>query len=152
MIVYRIARSKYAADLSGEGARLFGGRWNHKNTACVYTAASRALAVLEYAVNVNIDDIPRGLSIARFEVPADSIISFSMADLPGDWQQHPAPSSTKDFGTAILRSAEKLLIKLPSVIIPEEWNYLINPAHADAGLIKFLDASDYPFDMRIKAR
>ncbi|GAC1432588.1 MAG: RES family NAD+ phosphorylase [Chitinophagaceae bacterium] len=150
MIVYRIARTKYADDLSGEGARLFGGRWNHKNTPCVYTAQSRSLAVLEYTVNVNADDIPRALSITAFEIPEKHITSFAIADLPGDWRQSPAPSSTKDFGTALLKSARSLIIQLPSVIIPGEWNYLLNPAHPGLHLIKLIDTSDYPYDIRIK--
>jgi RES domain-containing protein len=152
MIVYRIARTRYAADLSGEGARLFGGRWNHKNIPCVYTAESRALAVLEYTVNVNADDIPRALSIAAFEIPGKHITSFAIADLPGDWRQSPAPSSTKDFGSAILKNAQTLIIKIPSVIIPEEWNYLVNPAHPDINLIKLHGISDYPYDIRIKLK
>jgi len=152
MIVYRIAKTRYANDCSGEGARLFGGRWNHKNTACIYTAESRALAVLEYTVNVNADDIPRALSIAAFEIPEKHINSFSIADLPGDWRQSPAPSSTKDFGTALLKNAQTLIIKIPSVIIPEEWNYLVNPAHPGMDLIKLVGISDYPYDIRIKLR
>ena len=62
MKVYRLSKTKFAEDLTGEGARLNGGRWNHILTACLYTAESRALAVLEYTVNVNIDDIPRALA------------------------------------------------------------------------------------------
>ena len=150
MIVYRIARTSFAADLTGEGARLYGGRWNHKNTPCLYTSGSRALAVLEYTVNVNIADIPRALSIAAFELPDTSIISFSVRDLPGDWRQSPAPSSTKDFGTALLKHAQALAIKIPSVIIPEEWNYLINPLHPAIQDVAITGISDYPYDIRIK--
>ena len=150
MIVYKIARTKYAHDLSGEGARLFGGRWNHKDTPCVYTAASGALAVLEYTVNVNADDIPRALSMAAFEIPDVHIISFSIAELPGDWRQSPAPSSTKNFGTAVLKSAQSLAIKIPSVIIPHEYNYLLNPAHPAIQSVKIISVSDYPYDIRIK--
>ena len=63
MVVYRLGGTKYATDLTGEGARLFGGRWNNEGTPCIYTSQSRALAILEYTVNINIDDIPRALSI-----------------------------------------------------------------------------------------
>lgn len=76
MIVYRIGRTKYAEDLTGEGARLNGGRWNHRLTACLYTSESRALAVLEYTVNVNIDDIPRALSISTVEIPEKNISNY----------------------------------------------------------------------------
>ena len=149
MVVYRIAKARYAGDLSGEGARLSGGRWNHKGVSCIYTARSRALAVLEYSVNVNIEDIPRALSIITLEVP-DSIESISVADLPGNWMQNPATSYTKNFGTGLLKKAGSLIIEIPSVVIPEEWNYIINPANPDARLIKLCNCSDYPYDVRIK--
>lgn len=103
MIVYRIGRTKYANDLTGEGARLNGGRWNHKLTRCVYTSESRALAVLEYTVNVNIDDIPRALSISTIDIPEISILELTIAELPGDWRSAPAPASAKDFGTRLLK-------------------------------------------------
>src|SRR3954453_19600931 len=127
MIVYRISGRKYAEDLTGEGARLHGGRWNHKLTPCLYTAATRALAILEYSVNVNIDDIPRALSIASIEIPDTAILLLKQAQLPGDWRQAPSPSSTKDLGTALFKQNQYLAIHIPSVVIPEEYNYLINP-------------------------
>src|SRR5947209_3035841 len=123
MIVYRVSSSKYADDLTGEGARLHGGRWNHKLTPCLYTAATRALAILEYSVNVNIDDIPRALSIAGIEMLDTGMLLLEQAQLPGDWQQAPAPSSTKDFGTTLLNQNQYLAIQIPSVVIPEEYNY-----------------------------
>ena len=86
MVVYRVGKTKYANDLKGEGARLFGGRWNNKMVGCLYTSESRALAVLEYTVNVNIDDIPRALSITVIGIPDSPIKILSEADLPGDWK------------------------------------------------------------------
>ena len=73
MIVFWVGRTKYAADLAGTGASLYGGRWNHKLFPCIYTSQSRALALLEYTVNVNIDDIPRAISITSFEIPDTAI-------------------------------------------------------------------------------
>lgn len=150
MIVYRIARTGYAGDLTGEGARLFGGRWNHKNTPCVYASSSRALAVLEYTVNVNVADIPRALSIASIHIPDHSIVGYTVRELPGDWRQSPAPSSTKDFGTEALKNAQALAIKIPSVIIPDESNYLINPLHPAMHEVAIIGITDYPYDIRIK--
>src|SRR5690606_15059663 len=94
--------SQFASDLSGQGARMFGGRWNHPNIACLYTSSSRALAVLEYTVNVNLDDIPRALSFTSIEIPDDQVLELSMADLPGNWRDAPSPASTKDLGTGLL--------------------------------------------------
>ena len=150
MIVYRIARTKYANDLSGEGARLNGGRWNHKLTPCIYTSESRALALLEYTVNVNIDDIPRALSFAIIEVPDDNILSVTVEGLPGNWTESPAPASTKNYGTGLLKKGEYAVIKIPSAVIPFEYNYLLNPLHKDSTKFKILDVHDFVYDVRIK--
>lgn len=150
MKVYRISRTKYARDLSGEGARLFGGRWNQKLIPCLYTAESRSLAVLEYTVNINIDDIPRALSMITLEIPDKDILRPTMLALPGDWDAVPAPESTKDFGTSLLRQQHRLVIRVPSSVVPEEYNYLINPLHPDITGVKILNVADFVYDVRIK--
>ena len=149
IIVYRVCRAKFADDLSGEGARLFGGRWNHKLSPCIYTAESRALAILEYTVNVNIDEIPRALCMATLEIP-DEMTTWAMAQLPGNWKDAPAPNSTKSMGTQWLKRGKTAVLKIPSVIIPDEFNFILNPVHPDAKRIKILDTKDLPFDIRIK--
>jgi RES domain-containing protein len=150
MIVYRIGRTKYSRDLTGEGARLNGGRWNHKLTPCLYTSASRSLAVLEYTVNVNIDDIPRALSMTTIEIPDKDILKVSVADLPGDWRASPAPASTRDFGNKLLRDCEHPIIQIPSAVIPDEYNYLLNPLHGDKAQFSIIDIHDFIYDVRIK--
>ena len=152
MIVYRIGYTSYANDLSGEGARLNGGRWNHVMTPCLYTAESRALAILEYTVNANIKNIPRALVLTAIEVPDSSIEICTEARLPGDWKKDPVPASTRDFGTSWLKAAEKLLMKIPSTVIPEEFNYLINPLHPDVKDCKIVDVRDFVYDVRIKLK
>jgi len=152
MIVYRIGKTKFAADLAGAGAKLNGARWNHVGTPCLYTAESRALALLEYTVNVNIDDIPRALSFAALEVPASSIETVVEAHLPGDWKQIPSPSSTRDFGTNWLKKATSLVLRIPSTVIPAEWNYLVNPQHPGIADCKILDIRDFVYDVRIKLK
>lgn len=152
MLVYRIGWTKYANDLTGEGARLNGGRWNHRLTPCVYTSESRSLAVLEYTVNVNIDDIPRALSMTTLEIADKNILNLTVADLPGDWRTSPAPASTKDFGTELLKKAEYPIIKFPSSIIADEFNYLLNPMHRESIKFSIRDVSDFIYDVRIKMR
>ena len=150
MLVYRIGKTRYATDLSGEGARLYGGRWNHKLTACIYTSESRALAVLEYTVNVNIEAIPRSLSITVIEIPSSSIFTLTENKLPGNWKESPAPAATKDFGTQLLKAAKTAIIKIPSAIISQECNYLLNPAHINSKAFKIVEVSDFVYDVRIK--
>ena len=152
MTVYRISITKYANDLSGEGARLNGGRWNNKLIPCIYTAESRALAVLEYTVNVNIDEIPRALSIAIIEIPGKHILELTEADLPGNWKQSPTPSSTRQLGSQLLTNAKTAVIKIPSAVIPEEFNYILNPAHPDNKNFKILGIQNFVFDVRIKLK
>jgi len=150
MLVYRICRSKYARDLEGEGAKLFGGRWNNKSIGCVYTSESRALALIEYTVNVNIDDIPRALSLTTIEIPDTLVYICSEDELPGNWKTTPAPSATKEFGSLLLKAAHVAVVKVPSTVVPEEFNLLLNPLHAKSDRFKIYSVRDFIFDVRIK--
>jgi RES domain-containing protein len=150
MIVFRLCSTRYASDLSGEGARLNGGRWNHIGTPCLYTSSSRALAVLEFSVNVNLARIQRHLSMVRLRIP-DDIQEISISNLPGDWKDSPAPASTRDLGNLLLNAATHPVIKIPSAVIPEEFNYLVNPGHPLLAECKILDVKDFIYDVRIKS-
>jgi RES domain-containing protein len=150
MIVYRIGRTRYANDLDGEGARLFGGRWNHKLTPCIYTSESRALALLEYTANVNIDDIPRALSITTFEIDPAYMLAVPISSLPGDWKNAPAPATTKDFGTALLQKGHNGILKIPSAIMEDEFNYLLNPLFRKASVYSIVSVRDFIYDVRLK--
>ncbi len=150
MIVFRLGITKFAANIAGEGARLNGGRWNHKLTPCIYTSESRALALLEYTVNVSIDEIPRTLSFTTFEIPDAGIHEVTEEELPGNWKDVPAPSSTKNFGTALLKAGKAPVLKIPSIVIVQAYNYILSPLHADSRNFKILDIKDFVFDVRLK--
>lgn len=150
MIVYRVSKKQFAADLTGEGARLFGGRWNHIHTGCLYTSASRALALLEFSVNVNRMLAPKSLSLVAIEIPEKNILKLQITDLPENWQDVPVPGSTRDYGTGLLRKAQHIVIAIPSVVVPEEYNYLLNPLHKDHGKIRIMAISELGYDGRIK--
>jgi RES domain-containing protein len=143
MIVYRLAPTKFANDLTGAGARLFGGRWNHPGIVCLYSSESRALAVLEYSVNTGVNYIPPALSIITIDTSTVPIEEIPESALPRGWKTIPAPSSTKDFGSAILKSLKAAIIKIPSAIITTEHNFLLNPAHPDARKFKILGLTDF---------
>lgn len=151
MIVYRIGKTKHSKDISGEGSKINGGRWNHISIPCIYTSESRALSLLEYTVNINISEIPRALSITTLEIPDSDILIINESLLPGDWKQAPVPSSTKDFGTYLLKNKKSLCIKIPSTVLTEEYNYIINPLHSNSRNIRIVDIKDLIYDLRIKS-
>ena len=90
MLVYRIAKKDVIKDLSGTGAKLYGGRWNHKGTAVVYTSETRALATVEFLVHVSLSNAPRGLMIATIEIPCNiASEDVPRGSLPRGWRDYP---------------------------------------------------------------
>ncbi len=150
MLVYRVSREKYAYDLSGEGARLHGGRWNHLLTPCVYSSASRALALLEFSVHITAEEIPMDLVMMTIEVDDSDLMEVAQDKLPADWQQTPVPVSTQDLGNLILNETDLLLVGVPSVVVPREYNYLINPRFVKGGNAVVIHQEKIDYDLRIK--
>jgi RES domain-containing protein len=150
MKVYRVGKKQYSSDLLGEGARLFGGRWNSIGTPCLYTSESRALALLEFSVNIQISDISNTLCFTVIEIPDDEILEVDLENLPENWNSFPVSSSTRLFGNELLTNCEKPIIKIPSTIITKEWNYLLNPKYNNSNNFKIIEIEDYVYDVRIK--
>lgn len=150
MQVFRISQTRYAEDVSGEGARLFGGRWNLPLIPCLYTSGSRALALLEFSANVNIYEIRRALSMVTYEIGEKGIHELKIPALPGNWKDNLVPRETQELGSRLLMNPATSVISVPSVIVPEEFNYLVNPG-SDSG-IKIMDIRDYVYDVRVKLR
>ncbi len=121
-----------AHDLSGRGAELTGGRWNRKGTALVYTSTTRALACLETVVHLGSGDpLPLNRYLVEITVPTDAWAArtvFASAAHVG-WDAEPAGKVSLDWGTAWATAGDALLAEVPSVIVPEEFNILINPRH-----------------------
>jgi RES domain-containing protein len=150
MLIYRVGVTKHAKELSGEGAKLNGGRWNHIGVPCIYAGESRSIVLLEYSAHVSINDIKRALSFTTFFVPGDSILELKAAALPGNWKEFPHPKETRDMGSKWLQENQYLLFKIPSVIIPSEFIYLINPLHPRIKEVKIDGVEDYAYDLRVK--
>lgn len=138
MKLWRIAAStrQYAAnDLSGNGAAKYPGRWNAQTEPLVYCAATVSLAVLETAAHVNSAGLPLNRFLIEIDVPSPIWARRSVrasASLDPSWAAIPAGLVSVNAGSAWLRSGASALLQVPSVIVPEEWVCLINPAHADA--------------------
>ncbi|MFP4089947.1 MAG: RES family NAD+ phosphorylase [Cyclobacteriaceae bacterium] len=147
MLLYRLARKAYANQLDGKGAALYGGRWNSVGRPVVYTSEHRSLAVLEYRVN---NPLPvKDLMMITLEVPANSFIDLERTALPANWKEYSPDSPTARLGDEWLLKGASLLFKVPSVPVPEEFNYLINPLHSQMSEVKILDINPYLLDSRI---
>lgn len=146
-VAWRIVKEKHAATaFSGEGARLYGGRWNSAGTSVVYTSGSQALAALESLVHLNPPVLFKYVAIAaEFD---DALIEKATL-LPADWTEEPPPPSTKSIGDLWVKGARSAVLQLPSVIIPGEPNYLLNPAHPDFRKITFGKPQPFAFDPRL---
>ena len=127
MMVYRIARQRYARDLSGTGARLYGGRWNGKGVPLLYTAESRALAAMELAVRIDLNDLPLDLMLISIWLPQHA--TLQQVDPFDGWDQHPAGAGTQQCGNAFVTQGKDLLMRVPSVVIKGDYNILVNPQH-----------------------
>ena len=127
----RIVKTRYSADaFTGEGARLYGGRWNSPGTAIVYTAGSTSLATLELLVHLNTSVLPR-FSICPVDFDDSLVELLDPAALPRDWRQSPPPNSLRVVGDDWISRGSSVVLRVPSAVIEREYNYLINPAHVD---------------------
>lgn len=150
MKVFRLAPRKFANDISGTGAKLYGGRWNEKGIPCIYTSESRALAMCEFAVHQTLETMPSTIQLVTLEVPNKSIFNVQLKKLPKDWRTYPTSFKLKRIGSELLEANNYLIIKVPSSIIPEESNYILNPMHRDFEKIKLVSSDKYDFDERFK--
>lgn len=148
MEVYHLGLTQFARQLTGEGAKLHGGRWNLIGTPCLYTAESKALCALEYAANVLLEEMPEDLSFTAYFLPDESWASFEPADLPANWLETPAPVSIREWGNKHLQN--HLALRLPSVVIPSEFNFILNPLHPEFKKVRLKEVSSFTFDRRIK--
>jgi RES domain-containing protein len=153
--LWRIAKhtSEYAADdLSGGGAKSTGGRWNSKSYAVVYAATSVALATLETLAHLGDDIAVRNRFLVRISVPANVWVlheQIRVADLDPTWLAEPPGSTTIDIGDAWLAGMNAPLLLVPSIIVPEEFNVLINPLHPLAKKIKANVTRQFIYDPRL---
>jgi RES domain-containing protein len=143
MRLYRIGKTTHAHDLTGVGAKLNGGRWNHTGIPCIYLAESRALSLLEYATHAALDLLPPSLSFSTFEVPEHSIRQLTEQDLPVAWHQQPYSKDTREIGSKLLTQQESLLLKIPSILIKGEFNFVLNTMHPLISAVKITEVSLY---------
>lgn len=155
-IVWRIARHTTLGnptDMSGEAAKDNGGRWNSIGSAVVYSSTTIALAALETLTRFSNADTARNSFLVRVEVPYEiwrKRKTTPAASLPVTWLSIPAAPTSIDFGDAWLAARSEAIMLVPSVIIPEEFNVMINPRHPEAGRITASVQRPFLYDPRLK--
>ncbi len=150
MIVFRLSKSKYAKDLSGRGTEKSGARWNSKGIALLYTSESRALCTTEIAVHTSLGNIPSDYVIISIEIPNDiKIKELKPTEIPKDWKSFPHPHSTQKLGDLFVVENKFLILKVPSVVVQGEYNFLINPNHKDFNKITIKLIEPFSFDERL---
>ncbi len=147
---WRIVKSRLAKSaFTGEGAAAFGGRWNSPGVALVYTAGSPSLAMLELLVHLQRPELLE--SYVLFEVRFDEslVAAVELKSLPRGWRMSPPSPSVTHIGDSWVESEPSAVLRVPSVLVPHEWNYLLNPKHRDFGKIIIGRAHPIRFDPRL---
>ena len=146
---WRIVKAAHAElAFTGEGARRTGGRWNSPGVSMVYTSEHKSLAVLEMLAHLYPGDMPRYLT---FRVELDSVLveRWALEKLPPRWREEMPASATRLLGDAWARESRSAALAVPSAIIPEELNLLLNPNHPDSAKIKTAKPTPFAFDPRL---
>ena len=148
---WRIVKAKHAATaFSGDGAAKTGGRWNSRGVPVVYASSTKSLAALETLVHLN-PPVPFNYVAFRLQFDDTLIENIPLNRLPADWRVEPPPPSTKAIGDAWLREVRSAVLAMPSVIVPGELNYLLNPAHPAFKKISIGKPERFVFDPRLLA-
>ncbi|MEO6251704.1 MAG: RES family NAD+ phosphorylase [Ferruginibacter sp.] len=148
MIVYRLAIEPFKEDLSGTGSKLYGGRWNVPGVAAIYTAENISLAVLEILVNADKNNIPPAYYLLKLNVPDNLPVKvITTAGLKEKWYSD--FEYAQYIGSRFLESGKEAILKVPSAIIREEYNFLLNPDHTDFKKISIKESIPFDLDIRL---
>lgn len=149
--VWRLCRAPFQA-LDGEGARLYGGRWNAPGVPVVYAASSLALAALEYLVHLDPEDAPDDLVALALALPDDAArAQVAPGELRTGWAAEPDSPSCRAVGAAWLRAGSALALDVPSALVPEEANVLLDPRHPDMARVRIVARRPFAYDPRLLA-
>ncbi len=148
MIVYRICNSAYNDDISGTGAKLMGSRWNSRDIPVLYTSQYISLSVLEMLVNTNFKDYSIALDLMYIKFPEDQPATvIELNNLKNNWKDD--FDYTRYIGDEFFKQKESLILRVPSAVVQEEYNYLANPLHADFKKIKIIKTKSFWPDERL---
>jgi RES domain-containing protein len=147
---WRLIKPEYI-DFSfiGDGAKKYGGRWNNKGTSLIYTSSTLSLAAMELLTHLEYTQVLRKYYKISIELDSRSVLDLNINDLPSNWWDHSTYHETQIIGDHWVKSGASCILKVPSSVIKEEFNYLINPVHTDFKKIKIGQPSNFNFDPRL---
>ena len=147
---WRLTKRRHShAAFDGEGARVYGGRWNSVGTRIAYASESRAVALLEVLVHLGSSKVLPAYDFAGIELPSSLIEVLDPGTLPPNWSDSPSPVEVQAIGDAWVSSGRSAVLAVPSTIIPEALNYLINPVHARFSELVVRSPEPFVFDRRL---
>ena len=153
MKAWRITKQRHARTaFSGEGARLYGGRWNSAGVPVVYVAESQSLAVLELLVHLDAPTLLEKYVFLEVEFDVSLVTDLDRNSLPKNWQSDPVPQVIQTLGDRWVLSGDSAVLRVPSVLVPRESNFLLNPRHPDFGKIGVSRPQAFRFDPRLARR
>ncbi len=147
MIVYRLAIQEYASDLSGEGAAIYGGRWNPAGLKALYSSEHISLCILEILARTNIDINPPAYQLVILEFPEKNMTVIKPLELKAAWKQH--VEYTQWIGEEFLKNNQSLALQVPSAIVERENNFLLNPFHKNYSQVKIISIEPLDLDKRL---
>ncbi len=147
MIVFRLTTGKYANDISGTGAKIYGGRWNPVGVAGLYTSQYISLAILEILVRATKTTSPASYTLTSLEIPDKGIYQIQLKKLKNNWKSD--LRYTQEIGEDFLHENQSLCLQAPSAIVPQENNFLLNPLHPDFKKVKVIAAELLELDKRL---
>ena len=146
---WRLTKTKLLTGAwDGEGAKKSGGRWNSVGIAVVYTSGTLSLALVEVLVHLPSGILP-AYSAVRVDFDESMVAAVDPVDLPPNWRDHPPPPETKAIGDQWVSEGSSLVLRVPSVVVPNEFNYVLNPSHPAFTDISIGDPIPFPFDPRL---
>jgi RES domain-containing protein len=146
MLLWRISPF---LDLNGQGGLMYSARWHFAGVPVVYLAESPAGALLEICTNTTADDVPPSFTLLKVAGPDLPIEEVALTGLPEGWTR--VPEVTRQIGAEWLKSHRSALLQVPSALVPETVNILLNPLHPDAAEFQIERSYEYPFDLRLKS-
>lgn len=150
LTVWRLTREEYVdTAFSGEGARLYGNRFNSKGTRIIYTSENLPLALLETIVGLSNHSQLFEYIFFRAELPEQNVEPLPLDMLPSNWDLRPPASDTKRIGDSWIDTRRSLALRVPSVVAPYSYNYLLNPAHPEFSEITIHEPENMPVDLRL---